>query len=70
MGQGRGAIAGGIRGGSIKANPTYEAWCQGSGGRGGGGAQLLQVFVAQQSRWQSAAQLVSIRKAAAHENKG
>ena len=69
MGQGRGAIAGGIRGGSIKANPTYEAWCQGSRERGGG-AQLLQVFVAQQSRWQSAAQLVSIRKAAAHENKG
>ena len=46
--------------------PGHRGW--GEGGRGG--AQLLQVFVAQQCRRQSAAQLVSIRKAAAHENKG
>ena len=67
-------------GGSKKVNPNKEAWWGRAGcwviagsvpGWGGwGGAQLLQVCVAQQCMRQSAAQLVTIRKAAAHENKG
>ena len=50
--------------------PGHSGQCARVGGEGeGGGAQLLQLRVAQKSRRQSPAQLVPISEAAAHEGK-
>ena len=52
--------------------PGHSGQCARVGGGRGreGGAQLLQVRVAQKSRRQSPAQLVPISEAAAHKDKG